>query len=272
LVARKYDGTAKRDPGRPRTKDEIRELVVRIATENRSWGYTRIQGSLANLGHEVSRGTIANILHEQGLEPAPQRRKGTIWPEFLKAHWDVLGAADFFTVEVWTLGGLVRYVVFFAMELSTRRVEIAGISAEPAGAWMAQVARNLTDAVEGFLRSKRYLIHDRDPLFTFEFVRILKAAGMESVKLPARSLDLNAFAERFVLSIKSECLERMVFFSEAQMRHTVAEFMEHYHRERNHQGLDNRLIETRKAEPPTEPVVCQQRLSGLLRYYHRRAA
>ncbi|MCX5659669.1 MAG: hypothetical protein NTW19_08105 [Planctomycetota bacterium] len=186
LIAAKYDGAAKRGPGRPRIKDEVRDLAVRIATENRSWGYTRIQGALAHLGHEVGRGTIAGILREQGLEPAPQRSKGTTWPEFFKTHWDVLAAADFFTVEVWTLGGLVRHTVFFVIELSTRRVEIAGIVPEPDGAWMAQVARNLTDAIEGFLRSKRYLIHDRDPLFTFEFVRILKAAGLTSVKLPAR--------------------------------------------------------------------------------------
>ena len=133
LIARKYDGSAKRCPGRPRVIEEISELVVQMARENASWGYARIRGALSNLGHEVSRGTIANILKEHGLDPAPQRGKHTSWRDFLKTHWDVLTAADFFTVEVWSLRGLVRYSVRLVMELSTRRVEIAGIVPEPNG-------------------------------------------------------------------------------------------------------------------------------------------
>ena len=202
----------------------------------------RIQGALKNLGHGVGRSTIARILKEHGIEPAPHRGKGMPWSTFLKSHWEVLGAADFLTVEVLTLGGLVRYHVLLVMELSTRAVEIAGIVPEPNGEWMKQIARNLTDACGGFLRGKRYLIHDRSPVFTPAFDAILKAAGVDVVKLPPRSPDLNSYCERFVRSIKSECLDKMIFFGEKQLRRAVEQFMIHYHTERNHQGLGNELI------------------------------
>ena len=190
LIARKYDGTNQRGAGRPRTRDEIQRLVVRVATENRDWGYRGIQGALANLGHEVAHGTIANILREHGLEPAPERERKTTWREFLSRHREVMVAADFFTIETWTRKGLTRLLVLFLIDLSSRRVEIAGVAREANGLWMSQVARNLSDAAEGFLTGKRYLIHDRDPLFTAEFLEILEATGVQSVKLPPRSPNL----------------------------------------------------------------------------------
>jgi putative transposase len=169
LVAKKYDGSKTRRPGRPSTKSDIAALVVRMATENPAWGYTRIRGGLKRLGHNVARNTIKAILKDHGIAPAPARGTNTPWKTFLAAHWDGLAAADFFTVEVLTMGGLVRYVVFFVMKLKTRAVEIAGITREPDEAWMAQVARNLTDAGDGFLRGVQYLILDRDPLYTAAF-------------------------------------------------------------------------------------------------------
>ena len=147
-----------------------------------------------NLGHSISRSTIARIVKVHGVAPAPQRHKGMSWATFLKSHWEVLAATDLFTVEVLTLRGLVRYHVLFVIELCTRRVQIAGIVPEPDGRWMEQVARNLTDAFDGFLRGKRYLIHDRSPLFTSGFAEILKAAGVKVVKLPPMSPNLNAYA------------------------------------------------------------------------------
>jgi putative transposase len=196
LIAQKYDGHHRRGPGRPPVMAAIRQLVVRMATENRDWGYTRIQGALANLGHDVGRGTIATILRQHGIEPAPERRKRTTWRQFLSAHWDVLAAADFFTVEVWTATGLTRYVVLFVIELATRRVHIAGIPSEPDSAWVVQCSRHLTDPVDGFLVGKRFLLHDRDPLFTETFRETLAATGIETVRLPPKSPNLNAFAER----------------------------------------------------------------------------
>ena len=212
LIAQKYDGSEQRRPGRPRTGDEIENLIVRMATENRDWGYRRIQGALANLGHEVARSTIANILKEHGLEPAPERNRKTTWKEFLSRHWEVIVAADFFTVEAWTRSGLTRFVVLFLIDLSTRRVEIAGIATKVDGIWMGQVARNLCDDGEGFLTGKRYLIHDRDPLFTTDFLGTLATSGVKSAKLPPRSPNLNAHAERFVRTIKESGLDRMTLF------------------------------------------------------------
>lgn len=178
LIAQKYDGSSFRTPGRYPTRKEIAALVVRMAEENRGWGYRRIQGALSNLGHVLAHNTIANILKRNGIEPAPERSRKTTWKEFLDRHWQQIVASDFFTIEVWTLSGLKRFVILFFMELSTRRVEIGGIARRPNGLWMRQIARNLTDGVDGFFKGKRYLIHDRDPLYTREFLSML--AGQES--------------------------------------------------------------------------------------------
>ena len=273
LIARKYDSSKKRKPGRPPTKVDIRELVLRMARENRSWGYTRIQGALANLRHEVGRGTIANILRKAGLDPAPDRCKGMTWKEFLRAHWSTMAATDFFTVEVWTPVGLVRYHVLFVMRLMTREIQVAGIVPEPAETWMLQMARNLTEACDGFLRGTRFLIHDRSTLFTDQFRETLKSVGVEPLRLPARSPNLNAFAERFVRSVKESCVERMIFFGESALRRAVAEFALHYHTERNHQGLENKIIQPEFQEfPKVGTIRSRQRLGGLLRYYYREAA
>jgi transposase InsO family protein len=271
LIARKYDGSAMRGPGRPPIAKEIRALAVRMATENESWGYTRIVGELSKLGHLVSRSTVRRILKERGIEPAPKRLPHMPWSKFLKAHWEAIAAADFFTVEVWTRVGLIRYLVFFVIDLSTRRVEIAGIAPVPNRLWMRQVARNLIDDFSGFLRGKRFLIHDRDPLYTRGFHEILGWAGVAPVRLPPKSPNLNAYAERFVLSIKSECLDRMVMLGERHLRRAIASYVEHYHLERCHQGIGNRLIDG-VPELASGPVVRQERLGGILSHYHRKAA
>ena len=270
LIAQKYDGSKKRGPGRPRKPEEIENLVVRLATENRTWGYRRIQGALANLGHEVGRGTIAEMLARHGIGPAPERKCGTTWKEFLEQHWELIMAADFFTIEAWTPRGLQRFLVLFFMELSTRKVEIAGIAKVANGLWMNQIGRNLTDAVDGIFRGKRYLIHDRDPLFTAEFLKTLREAGVTPVKLPPRCPNLNAYAERFVRTIKESCLQRMILFGEGSVRRAISEFAAHYHSERNHQGLDNKLI---CPEPNLVrnggDVKRRERLGGKLNYYYR---
>src|SRR5262245_49138382 len=273
LIARKYDGHDRRGPGRPPLMAAIRQLVVRMATENRDWGYARIQGALANLGHDVGRGTIATILKQHGIEPAPERQKRPTWQEFLKAHWNVLAAADFFTVEVWTATGLTRYVMLFVIDLATRRVHIAGIASEPDSAWVVQCGRQLTDAVDGLLVGKRFLLHDRDPLFTETFRETLAATGIETVRLPPKSPNLNAFAERFVRSIKESCLDRLILCGEASLRRAVREFVAHYHEERNHQGVGNVLLfPTRVQTRHDGRIGCRERLGGLLKYYHRPAA
>ena len=273
LIAQKYDGTSKRGPGRPRTDGEIESLVIRLAEENRDWGYRRIQGALSNLGHTVARSTIADMLERHGIEPARERIRKTAWKEFLSQHWDLIVAADFFTIEVWTRRGLQRFMVLFFIELSTRQVQIAGIASTANGLRMSQIGRNLTDMVDGILNGKHYLIHDRDPLFSTEFLNMLADTGVESVRLPPRSPNLNAYAERFVRTIKESCLERMILFGEESLRTAIREFTAHYHGERNHQGLDNRLIhpETGHLEG-CGAVNRRQRLGGMLNYYYRDAA
>ncbi len=231
LIAMKYDGSAHRGRGRPATAQEIAELVVRMAVENPRWGYTRIRGALANLGHGIARNTVKRILQDHGIEPAPERSRRTPWKTFLQAHWEGLAAADLFTVEVLTVAGIRRYFVLFIIELRTRRVKIAGIHHQPYGEWMEQMARNLTDAFDGFLRNKCHLIHDRDPLFTRVFGEVLKSSGVQPIRLPPRSPNLNAYAERFVRSIKEECLNRVVPLGEGHLRLIVQEYVEHYHRE-----------------------------------------
>jgi putative transposase len=208
------------------------------------------------------------------MEPAPQRRKaGMSWAQFLKLHWEMLAATDFFSVEVATWQGLVTYYVLVVMEVATRCVHIAGITPHPTAAFMQQCARQLTDPFEGFLLGKRYLLHDRDTKFTPAFDALLKASGVKPIRLPPQSPNLNAHCERFVRSIKEEALERMVVLGERVLYYTIQQYLAHYHHERNHQGLSNQLI---IPEPDlgshSGQVRRRERLGRLLSYYHREAA
>lgn len=274
LIARKWNYShRRRSPGRPRTQHTIVELIVRMAMENPSWGYTRIQGALANLGHNVGRGTIANILREQGLEPAPERGKHTRWSTFLKAHWECVAATDFFTVEVCTLRGLVTHYVLFFLDLASRAVKIAGLTTHPNDQWMTQIARNLTDSEEEFLRGMRFLIMDRDTKYSDAFRGILTRERLQVIRLPPRSPNLNAFAERFVRSVKEECLDRMIFFGRSSLQRALTEYMAHYHNERNHQGVGNRLLQSAAGTSGSSgPIRRRERLGGMLSFYHRAAA
>ena len=187
------------------------------------------------------------------------------WETFLKAQCGAIAATDFFSVEVITRSGLIRYFVLFVIDLKSRRVDIAGVLPRPNGEWMSQIARNLTDCDKGFLSGSRRLIHDRDPLFTTSFRAILKSSGVETVKLPAQSPNLNAYAERFVRSIKSECLSQIIPLGEEHLGNAVKEYTEHYHLERNHQGLGNRLIEDRRGVINIDSTIERhQRLGGVL--------
>ena len=195
LVAQKFDGSQQRQsPGRPTIDPELEALIVRIAQENRSWGYDRIVGALANLGLTVSAQTVGNVLKRHGIAPAPERKTTTTWKEFIRTHMEVLVATDFFTAEVWTLGGLVTYYILFFIHLGSRQIHPAGITPHPNEAWMVQVARNVTMEEWGFLTPGQYLIHDRDTKFCPAFQHLIDDAGVERVVLPPQSPNLNAYA------------------------------------------------------------------------------
>ena len=275
LVAAKFDGSAKRRyPGRPRVSTEVEELVVRFARDNRGWGYERIVGALANLGHAISDRTVGNILRRHNIAPAPERARTTTWKEFIRSHLEVLAGADFFTVEVLTWRGLVTYYVLFFMEIGSRRVWLGGITRHPDSAWMQQVARNATMEETGYLSGCRYLLHDRDQKFCGAFATTLAAGGVECVPLPARSPNLNAHAERWVRSLKAECLSKLILFGETSLRRAVSNFLAHYLHERNHQGKGNVILfpaSPLSGERARGAITCRERLGGLLKYYSRAA-
>ena len=252
------------------TPTQIADLVLKFVAENPSWGYRRLQGALANLGHTICANTVKRVLKTNGIDPAPQRP--TTWKTFLKSHAAVIAAADFFTTEVWTARGLVTHYTLFVIDHATRAVEIAGTTTNPNTEFMMQVARNLTESVDGFLRAKRFLITDRDSIFCAAFRDILRAAHVEPTRIPPSSPNCNAIAERFVRSVKSECIDRMIYFGAASLERALAEFSAHYNTERNHQGVENRLIAPATAVGSAiGRIRTKERLGGLLKYYHRAA-
>ncbi len=210
LVARKYDGSKTRKPGGKRITPELEQLIIQIARKNKTWGSRRIKGQLKYLGYNICHTTIDKVLIRNGYDPSPDRGRKTRWSEFLKSHWESLAAIDFFTCEIYTWAGLTRYYVLVCIDYSTRKVEVVGISHQPYGEWMNQMARNLTDSFSGFLKNKKYLIHDRDPLFSKEFRQILKFSGVRPIRTLPMSPHLNCLIERFVRTIKNECLNRML--------------------------------------------------------------
>lgn len=269
LVAIKYTRRPNSNKGgRPRISDELRQLILDMARKCPTFGYQRITGYLRYLDYRVSATTVYNVLTEHGLNLRPNRPDRTTWNEFIKAHWESLAATDFFTVEVHTLKGLVRHMVLFVIDIPTRKVEITGVIQQANGQWMKQIAQKLINPVDGFLKGKQYLIHDRDPLFTREFVEILRGGGVKTVKTPPKSPNMNVYAERFVRTIKDECTNKMLFFGEAHLRYCVEQFCIHYNTERPHRGLDNQMIEPLPQSKDGKVVLCK-RLGGLLKSYRR---
>ena len=194
LIARKYDGSGGKRGPKPTKANMVRKLVLQMAADSPGWGYGRIYGELRKLGYDVHWQTVRRIMLDAGLLPDPDKPYKSTWKTFLASHWQSIGACDFFSIEAWGLKGLTRYMVFFVIDLATRRVQIAGIHVDPCETQMLQWARNITDAQDGFLKDKRVLIHDRDPLFTKKFQETLKAGGVRCLKMPRWSPNLNAYA------------------------------------------------------------------------------
>jgi putative transposase len=264
--------------GRPPTAEEIRALVLRMAREN-AWGYTRILGELKKLGLAcISRSTVVNILKAEGLETGPKRGEAT-WRDFIQRHASTLWACDFFSKKIWTTSGLVDCFVLFFIHVGSRRVYVGGLTTNPTHAWVAEQATNFTQHAAQQATKPTHLIRDLDGKFGPGFDVALKAAGIEPVPVGPRKPVLNAFAERFVLSIKSECLDHFIVLGEAHLKYLVSEFVDgSYNCTRPHQGLGNvPLAESYEPPLPQQPtraqeVLCKERLGGLLKSYHLQAA
>jgi putative transposase len=221
------------------------------------------------VGHRVARSTIAALLKAEGIPPSGERP--TSWRTFLRAHWAALVATDFFTTEVWTARGLVTYYTVFVLELQSRRVHVAGSTRYPDEAFLMQAIRGLANPIDGVLADGCVLICDRDRKWSRAVLEFLEQEGVRIIRTPFRAPNCNAYAERFVRSIKEACLHRMIPLGEEHLRRTIAEFVVHYHRERNHQGLSNELIQPLARSDDQGPVRRRQRIGGMLNYYYRAA-
>jgi putative transposase len=266
-----------RKPGRPRTPEDVRALVIRIAQET-GWGYSRIRGEMRRLGFRLSRQTVKNILVEHGIDPGPKRGKGT-WDEFLKIHWHTLWQCDFFSKRVWTWRGPIDLYLLVFLEVGSRKAWISSATAHPDSAWVAQQARNFSmDLPEGD-RQKAFVFHDRDTKFTEQFRDILKAEGLRPKKLAVAAPNTNAFVERFIQTIQQECLDHFVVVGQRHLDHIVAEFLRYYHEVRPHQGIGNVTLDQAAAQnAPADSVavsvgevVRDEWLGGLLKSYRRAA-
>jgi transposase InsO family protein len=271
LVRRRWTYAGRR-PGRPSVSEEIRELVLRLARENPRWGYQRIVGELAGVGVRVSATTVAKILRQAGLPPADARAR-LCWSEFLRAHAESMLACDFFTVETLWLGRL--YVLFF-LELGTRRVHLAGCTANPDGRWTAQQARQFAWSLSERPRPIRFLIHDRDTKFSRAFDDVFRSEGVEIIRTPFRAPNANAFAERWVGTVRHDCLDWLLIARPRQLERVLRVYVDHYNRHRPHQALAltppipgwrPRLA---SSQPPVQ-IHRRDRLGGLIHEYVRAA-
>ncbi len=274
LVARKRDYSDRRNSvRRPWVRQVIVDLTLLFAKENPLWGYDRICDALANVGYHISDTTVASILKAHGIEPSGNRKRTGSWSEFLQAHWETLAAIDFTTCEVWTHNKMVTFYILVFMELKTRKVEVAGITTNPNTQWITQVTRELTNHEDGFLRNSSHLILDRDTSFRPLRTNLNEFTNVKPVLLPPKSPNLNCYIERFFRSLKSECLSCIIFIGEKSQHRAVAAFVEHYHAERNHQGLGNQITEPAdEVGQVAGKIGCRKRLGKMLKYYHRDAA
>ena len=269
-----------RKPGRPRTAEDIRKLVLRLAREY-GWGYTRILGELKKLGiRTVCRSTVINILKEAGLDPGPKRGKGTR-DEFVKRHAYTLWACDFLSVKSITLKGFVDLYLLFFIHVGTRRVIVSGVSAHPDAAWVTQQARNASMEMDELGLTATHLLIDHDTKFAAGFDHVFEGQNTKVKRVGPLAPNMNAYAERWVQTLRTECLDHFLILGEKHLRYLAKVFVEHYNVERPHQGRGNVPLPDAQANDtgaprvlkfPTGEVQCKERLGGLLKHYHRAAA
>ncbi len=253
-----------RGPGRRTLPDETVEVIVRLASENPRWGYLRIVGELKKIGVVVSKGSVANVLRANNLRPAP-RRSGPTWAEFLRAQAKGIVATDFFTVDTVLLR---RYYVLFVVEIERRVVHLLGVTANPNGPWVAQVARNFVAELDETGRRLRFLVSDRDTKFTAGFDQIFASIGVEAIRTPIRSPKANAFAERWVRTVRQDCLDHLLVFSRRHLESILGEYIEHYNRARPHRGLHLEQPVPRPITSGSGKVIRRDILGGVIHEYH----
>jgi transposase InsO family protein len=273
LVQRKWTFKHRYKGGRPPTAPEIRVLIKRLAQENHTWGYSKIHGELLKLGYSVGRSTVIDILKRLHVRPAPERTKqGSNWSTFLGHYTQQMLACDFFTVETIWLKTL--YVLFF-IELGSRRVYLAGCTSHPTAEWVTQQARQLTWTLQdkqAEVLPIRFLIRDRDAKFTTSFNKVFASEGIEILRTPYRSPKANAYAERWVRSVREECLDRLLIVNECHLRRVLREYVAYYNEARPHQGIDQHCPIPIKRGPRGGTVTCRNVLGGIIHDYHREAA
>jgi putative transposase len=267
LVRRKW--THAHRPGRPSVPAGAASIILRLARENPTWGYRRIQGELARMGVVLAPSSVWAILRRIGIDPSP-RRSGPTWAEFLRSQASSMLACDFFSVDTVLLKRL--YVLFF-IEIETRRVFVTGVTAHPTGSWVIQQARNLAMALENRVHPVKFLIRDRDTKFTSSFDEVFKVEGVRIIRTPIRAPRANAFAERFVGTVRRECLDRMLIFGRCHLEQVLADYGAHYNEHRPHRSLDQQAPLTLGTKPPStgDPDLARLRrtdkLGGLLHEY-----
>jgi putative transposase len=269
LVRRKWTQQTKNIGGRPRTQREIERLVVRFACENVDWGYGKIQGELLKLAIDISEETIANILERHGIPPAPERGTSPSWRHLMTHYKDQLLACDFFTVETLFLQTIY---VFFFIEVGTRRVHFAGCTTHPNGTWVTQQARQMVWALEERDPEIRFLIRDNDTKFTRAFDTVFRSEGIDIIRIPYRAPNANAFAERWVRTVRDECLNKLLIINQAHLRRVMREFVTYHNSARPHQGLDQQIPVSPSAPVTSGPVRCRNVLGGIIHDYYRDAA
>jgi putative transposase len=269
LVRRKWTHKRKQAGGRPRTDREIEQLVVQLARENSDWGYGKIKGELAKLGHDMSRETIANILARHGIPPAPERGTSPSWRHLMTHYKDQLLACDFFTVETLFLQTIY---VLFSIEVGSRRVHFAGCTTHPNATWVTQQARHMVWELEGRDPPIRFLIHDNDKSFTEAFDTVFRAEGIDVIHTPYHAPNANAHAERWIRSVRDECLNKLLIINQAHLRRVMREFVAYHNTARPHQGIDQQIPVPRSAPIGTGPLRCRNVLGGIIHDYYREAA